>query len=49
MKTAKASTDVMKGVMVLKVKSDGSAHVKKVSNYFHYMKSSKTIALIIIR
>ena len=30
MKTAKASTDVMKGVMVLKVKSDGSAHVKKV-------------------
>jgi len=29
-KTAKASTDVMKGVMVLKVKSDGSAHVKKV-------------------
>ena len=33
MKTAKASTDVMKGVMVLKVKSDGSAHVKKVSNY----------------
>merc|ERR1711953_246781 len=29
-KTAKASTDVMKGVMVLKVKTDGSAHVKKV-------------------
>merc|ERR1712026_128604 len=29
-KTAKASTDVMKGVMVLKVKADGSAHVKKV-------------------
>merc|ERR1712079_333827 len=30
MKSAKASTDVMKGVMVLKVKPDGSAHVKKV-------------------
>merc|ERR1719400_2951389 len=28
-KTAKASTDVMKGVMVLKVKADGSAHVMK--------------------
>merc|ERR1712079_60200 len=30
MKSAKASTDVMKGVMALKVKPDGSAHVKKV-------------------
>lgn len=30
MKSAKASTDVMRGVMVLKVKPDGSAHVKKV-------------------
>ena len=30
MKSAKASTDVMKGTMVLKVKPDGSAHVKKV-------------------
>merc|ERR1711953_858993 len=29
-RSAKASTDVMKGVMVLKVKPDGSAHVKKV-------------------
>merc|ERR1719431_699359 len=29
-KTAKATTDVMTGVMVLKVKPDGSAHVKKV-------------------
>merc|ERR1719334_1881078 len=29
-KTAKASTDVMSGIMVLKVKPDGSAHVKKV-------------------
>jgi len=30
MKSAKASTDVMKGMMVVKVKADGSAHVKKV-------------------
>jgi len=29
-RTAKASTDVMSGTMVLKVKPDGSAHVKKV-------------------
>merc|ERR1712128_145277 len=29
-KTAKATTDVMSGTMVLKVKPDGSAHVKKV-------------------
>jgi len=29
-KTAKATTDLMTGVMVLKVKPDGSAHVKKV-------------------
>jgi len=29
-KTAKAATDIMEGVMVIKVKSDGSAHVKKV-------------------
>merc|ERR1712064_226306 len=29
-KTAEATTDVMDGVMVLKVKPDGSAHVKKV-------------------
>lgn len=29
-KTAKATTDVMTGTMVLKVKPDGSAHVKKV-------------------
>jgi len=29
-RTAKATTDVMTGVMVLKVKPDGSAHVKKV-------------------
>lgn len=29
-KSAKATTDVMKGTMVLKVKPDGSAHVKKV-------------------
>jgi len=29
-RSAKASTDVMKGTMVLKVKPDGSAHVKKV-------------------
>merc|ERR1712181_194287 len=29
-RTAKASTDVMTGTMVLKVKPDGSAHVKKV-------------------
>jgi len=29
-KTAKAATDVMTGVMVIKVKPDGSAHVKKV-------------------
>jgi len=29
-KTAKASTDLMSGHMVLKVKPDGSAHVKKV-------------------
>jgi len=29
-RSAKASTDVMKGVMILKVKPDGSAHVKKV-------------------
>ena len=37
MKTAKASTDVMKGVMVLKVKADGSAHVKKVRKMtYHY-------------
>ena len=36
-KTAKASTDVMKGVMVLKVKADGSAHVKKVRKMtYHY-------------
>ena len=30
MKTATASTDVMTGEMVLKVKPDGSAHVKSV-------------------
>merc|ERR1712241_321575 len=29
-KTARATTDLMTGVMVLKVKPDGSAHVKKV-------------------
>merc|ERR1712147_452909 len=29
-KTAKATTDVMSGTMILKVKPDGSAHVKKV-------------------
>jgi len=29
-KTAKATTDLMTGTMVLKVKPDGSAHVKKV-------------------
>merc|ERR1712128_259867 len=29
-KTAKATTDVMTGTMILKVKPDGSAHVKKV-------------------
>merc|ERR1712025_1163446 len=29
-KTAETTTDVMDGVMVLKVKPDGSAHVKKV-------------------
>lgn len=29
-RTAKASTDVMTGTMILKVKPDGSAHVKKV-------------------
>jgi len=29
-RTAKATTDVMTGTMVLKVKPDGSAHVKKV-------------------
>merc|ERR1719209_194363 len=29
-RTAKASTDVMSGTVVLKVKPDGSAHVKKV-------------------
>jgi len=29
-KTARATTDVMTGTMVLKVKPDGSAHVKKV-------------------
>merc|ERR1711935_698396 len=29
-RTAKASTDVMSGTMILKVKPDGSAHVKKV-------------------
>merc|ERR1711981_1496323 len=29
-RTAKASTDVMSGTMVLKVKPDGSPHVKKV-------------------